>query len=71
MKVKVFGEQKDTVVIETKGKDTIEVPAANSIVKLWLSDGTILGVNGKDSLLYPNIWHIKILNQGLKHRKVL
>lgn len=65
MKTKVFGEQKDTVVIEAEGKDTIEIPAANSIVKLWFSDGTVLGIKyGKDSLLYPNIWHIRILNNG-------
>ena len=65
MKCKVFGEQIDIVVVELAGNKTIEIPAADSIVKLWLSDGTVLGIKyGKYSMLYPNIWHIKILNQG-------
>jgi hypothetical protein len=65
MKTKVFGEQKDTVVIEAEGRDAIKIPAANSIVKLWFSDGTLLGIKySNDSLLYPNIWQIRILNQG-------
>jgi hypothetical protein len=65
MKTRVFGEQKDKVVIETEGRDATKIPAANSIVKLWFSDGTILGIKyGKDSLMYPNIWHIRIINQG-------
>lgn len=65
MKTRVFGEQKDVVIIEVAGKDAIEVPAVNSIVKLWFSDGTVLGIKyGKDSLMYPNIWNIRILSQG-------
>ena len=65
MKTRVFGEHKDTVVIETVGRDAIEIPATNSIVKLWFSDGTVLGVKyGKDSILYPNIWHIRVIDQG-------
>jgi hypothetical protein len=65
MKTKVFGEQNDMVVIEVEGKTALEIPVTDSIVKLWLSDGTILGVKyGKDSILYPNIWHLRIINQG-------
>lgn len=65
MKAKVFGEQKSTVVIEATGSEAVEIPAANSIVKLWFSDGTVLGIKyGKDSILYPNIWHIRIINKG-------
>ena len=65
MRCRVFGEQKDTVVIEVAGKDAIEIPAADAIVKLWFSDGTILGIKyGKYSLQYPNLWKIRIINQG-------
>ena len=67
-KTRVFGEQTDLVVIELAGKPTVEIPAANSIVKLWFSDGTILGVKyGKHSKLYPNIWNIRVLNKGSEH----
>jgi hypothetical protein len=65
MKTRIFGEQKDIVVVESSDKTDIEILAEDAIVKLWFSDGTILGVKyGKHSLLYPNIWHIRILNQG-------
>jgi hypothetical protein len=65
MKTKVFAEQKDIVVIEVAGKDTIEITAADAIVKLWFSDGTVLGIKyGKHSLQYPNLWKIRIINQG-------
>lgn len=65
MKTKVFGEQKDIVVLEVADKDTIEISAANSIVKLWFSDNTVLGIKyGKHSLQYPNLWKIRIINQG-------
>lgn len=71
MKTKIFGEQKDIVVIEADSGDAIEIPAADSIVKLWFSDGTILGIKyGKDSLLYPNIWHIRVINQGRENRYI-
>jgi hypothetical protein len=31
MKTKVFGEQKDIIVIETRDRDTIDILVANSI----------------------------------------
>lgn len=65
MRCRVFGEQKDIVVIEVAGKEAIEIPAADAIVKLWFSDGTILGIKyGKYSLQYPNLWKIRIINRG-------
>jgi hypothetical protein len=65
MKTKVFGKCTDTVIIESNGRADIELPAADAIIKLWFSDGTVLGIQyGRYSKLYPNIWHIKILNQG-------
>ena len=65
MKSRVFGEGKDTVIIETID-DTFEVVLTkDAIVKMWFSDGTILGIKyDKYSKIYPNIWHIKVLNQG-------
>lgn len=64
MKTKVFGEQTNVVVIEAGGQ-IIELYCNDSIVKLWFSDGTILGIKyGKQSLQYPNLWKIRIINQG-------
>lgn len=72
MKTRVFGEQKDTVVIEVAGKDNIEISAINSIVKLLFSDGTVLGIKyGKDSLMYPNIWKIRVIVQGREKHNYL
>ncbi len=65
MRCRVFGEQKDTVVIEVAGKEAINIPAADAIVKLWFSGGAILGIKyGEHSLQYPNLWKIRIINQG-------
>ena len=65
LKTRIFGEQKDTVVVEVAGKYTVEIHAVNSIAKLWLSDETVLGIKySKDSIMYPNIWHIRVINQG-------
>jgi hypothetical protein len=62
---RVFGEQKDRVVIEATGNDALEIYATDAIFKFWFSDGTVIGIKyGKDSVLYPNIWHVKVLNQG-------
>ena len=67
MKCKVFGDQKDTVVVEMLGKPPFEIKAADAIVKLWFSDGAIIGIKyGKHSKLYPNIWNIRVLNKGSK-----
>jgi hypothetical protein len=68
MKCKVFGDQKDTVVVEMASRHPFEIKAADAIVKLWFSDGTILGIKyGKYSKLYHNIWNIRILNKGSKN----
>jgi hypothetical protein len=65
MKTKLYGEQQNTVVIEREGRDTIEIQAADATVKLWFSDGTVLGIKyGKYSMLYPRIWQVKVLAQG-------
>jgi hypothetical protein len=64
MKCRVFGEQTNVVVIESGGQ-TLEFYCNDSIVKLWFSDGTVLGIKyGKHSLQYPNLWKIRIINQG-------
>lgn len=71
MRTKVFGEQKDTLVLEHYNNSfSTDIKCPNSIVKLWFSDGTCLGIKyGKDSKLFPNIWNIRILNKGsLPHR---
>ena len=65
MKTKIYGEGSGTVVIEVPGKKPTEIHAADSIFKFWFSDGTVFGIKyGKYSKLYPNIWHITILNKG-------
>jgi hypothetical protein len=66
MRTRIFGEQTDTVVIDHyEGAFETKIKCADSIVKIWLSDGTILGLKyGKDSKLYPNIWNIRVLQQG-------
>ena len=65
MKTKIYGEGSGTVVIEVPGKKPTEIHAVDSIFKFWFSDGTVFGIKyGKYSKIYPNIWHIKILNQG-------
>lgn len=67
-KTKVFGQQTDTVVIETEGKHIHELFAEDAIVKLWFSDGTVLGLKyGKHSELWPNMWKIRVLNKGTAH----
>ena len=64
-KTKVYGEQHDTVVIETEGKHPHEIKAEDAIVKLWFSDGTVLGIKySTRSKIWRNMWKIRVLNQG-------
>lgn len=64
-KTRVFGERTDTVVIETVGKHPHKIEAKDAIVKLWFSDGTILGIKySTRSKIWKNMWKIMVLNQG-------
>lgn len=64
-KTTVFGEHNDTVVIETAGKRTFEIPAKDAIVKLWFSDGTILGIKySTTSKIWKDMWKIRVLCNG-------
>lgn len=61
----VFGEHNDTVIIETYGKRMLEIPAHDAIVKLWFSDGTILGIKySATSKIWKDMWKIRVLSQG-------
>lgn len=67
-RTRVFGEQTDTVVIETEGKRLHEIKAKDAIVKLWFSDGTILGIQCNTcSKLWKDVWKIRVLNRGFQH----
>lgn len=64
-RTRVFGKLHDTIVIETGGKPPYEIKAEDAIVKLWFSDGTILGIKyGNRSKIWKNMWKIRVLNQG-------
>lgn len=58
---KVFGVDNDKVIIDTRGKAPYEIQVKDAIVKLWLSDGTVLGIKYCDNLLYHNIWKMRVL----------
>lgn len=67
-RTRVFGEQTDTVVIETEGKHSHEIKAKDAIVKLWFSDGTILGIQyNTRSKIWKDTWKIIVLNRGFQH----
>lgn len=64
-RTRVFGKQHDTIVIETVGKPPHEIKAEDAIVKLWFSDGTVLGIKySTRSKIWKNMWKIRVLNQG-------
>lgn len=59
MRTRIEGHTKGSICITTDGlQDTIK--CENSIIKFWLSSGTILGMK-LGSKLYPNTWKIRIL----------
>lgn len=59
MKTFIAGHTKDTICI-TQGDVQEVIECKNSIVKLWLSSGTILGMK-YGNMLDPNIWKIRVL----------
>jgi hypothetical protein len=66
-KTKVYGVETDKVVIETEGKHPFEIKAQDAIVKLWFSDGTVLGLKySTRSKIWANLWKIRVLNRGTK-----
>ena len=64
-KTKVYGKQHDTVVVDVYNKHPYEIVAEDAIVKLWFSDGTVLGIKyGTRSKIWKNMWKIRVLNRG-------
>jgi hypothetical protein len=61
-KTKVFGRGDDIVSVETDGVVT-EFDCYKAIMKLWFSDGTVLGVKYGNQLC-PGIWKIRALTRG-------
>lgn len=61
MKTSVKGQSDDTLVIHSTD-EVIQIHCKDCIVKLWLSNGTILGAKYSRSALYPNVWKIRILH---------
>ena len=59
MKTILEGHTKDSICITTDGLQDI-IKCEDSIIKFWLSSGTILGMKF-GSMLYPNTWKIHIL----------
>lgn len=60
MKTIIEGHNKNSICITTNGEQDI-IKCEDSIVKLWLSSGTILGMK-YGNMLYPNSWLIRILH---------
>ena len=60
MNTRIEGHTKNSICITTKGKQEV-VECKDSIVKLWLSSGTILGMK-YGNMLDPYIWKIRVLH---------
>ena len=60
MRTIVRGYDKTSVLIESCGKQEI-IDCENRILKLWFSDGTIIGIRFGRSLIYPNSWKVRVL----------
>lgn len=73
MITRIEGHDRNSICITTKGdQDVIE--CRDSIIKFWLSSGTILGMEfGSKSL--PNTWKINVfygpVNKNYYHKKCL
>jgi hypothetical protein len=61
MKTLIKGQLDSTLVIHSTDEVT-QIPCKDCIAKLWLSDGTILGVKYSRGGLYPNVWKIRVLH---------
>ena len=66
MRTYIAGHTKDTFCI-TRGDRQEVIECKDSIVKLWLSSGTILGMK-YGNMLDPNIWKIRILHGPVDNR---
>lgn len=60
MRTVVRGFDKTSVLVKCHNKQEI-IPCENFILKLWFSNGTIIGIRFGASLIYPNSWKIRVL----------